>query len=298
MDNFNMFCYNTIMEIHTMQIGGTPKIWFAHTFSAPAYSGMVDLSPNSLEITYLKKGSLTYYNDEGNRANMKEGTLTINRFNQIKKVFTESFHEHHTFAITFLQGTADNYAFSFSYLPEISDEAVCRDVAKLIDLLIIEYRVNGENSLKCLSYIFRILEIIDSYSVSVKEDSSYANILYVKRAKKFIAENINRSIRVDEIAAALNITPQYLCTLYKKVTGTTLVNYINRLKLENIKNLVINNGISIRQAGESVGLFDESYISRMFKKYYGLNLSELKKIPQHDLEYRKGSSRSKKDDES
>ena len=124
--------------------------------------------------------------------------------------------------------------------------------------------------------------MIDSYSASVKENSSYANLLYVKRAKKYIAENVNRTIRVDEIAATLNITPQYLCTLYKKVTGTTIVNYINRLKLENIKNLVVNNGISIRQAGESVGLYDESYISRIFKKYYGLNLSELKKIPQHD----------------
>ena len=293
MDNFNIFCYNTNMNIETIQMGGIPKIWFAHTFSAPAYSGMVDLSPNSLEISYLKKGSLSYYDADGNRGQMAEGTLTVGRFNSIKKVFTENFHEHHTFAITFPQGTVESHAFSFSFLTEISDEAVCRDVSKLIDLLIIEYRVNGENSLKCLSYIFRILEIIDSYSISVKEDSSYANLLYVKRAKKYIAENVNRSIRVDEIAATLNITPQYLCTLYKKVTGTTIVNYVNRLKLENIKNLVVNNGISIRQAGESVGLYDESYISRMFKKYYGLNLSELKKIPQHDLEYQKSPSRPK-----
>lgn len=288
MDNFNIFCYNKNMKIHTVHMDGMPKIWFAHTFSAPFYSGMVDLLPNTLEITYLKKGSLAYYdNEENHKENMTEGTIFINEFNNIKKVFTDGFHEHHTFSILYPPGTEENHTFSFSFSPKICDDAVCRDVSKLIDLLIIESHVNGENSLKCVSLIFRILEIIDSYSVSIKEESSYANLLYVKRAKKYIAENVNRSIRIDEIASSLNITPQYLCTLYRKATGTTIVNYINRLKLENIKNLVINNGLSIHQAGESMGLYDESYISRMFKKYYGLNLSELKKISQRDLKYQK-----------
>ena len=71
------------------------------------------------------------------------------------------------------------------------------------------------------------------------------------------------------------------------MTGTTIISYINRLKLEKIKNLVINKGISLRQAGESVGIYDENYLSRLFKQYYGKSISELKKYPDWRLRYDK-----------
>ena len=280
-----MICYTKYM-IKTIYMEKVPKVWFAHIFSAPFYNGIVDLIPNSIEITFLKKGNLTYYDEtNNNKFIIKEGTIFIGAHNTIKKVYTSTFHEHHTFSLIFSPGKGNSDGFSFSYLPVITDETVCRSIAKYIDLLIMESKISGAYGLKTISYIFRILEIIDSYSTSAYENNLYGNMQYVNRAKKYIVEHIDQKVTIDDVAYVLNITPQYLCNIFKKVTGTTIITYVNQLKLEKIKNLVINNGLTLRQAGESVGFEDENYTSRMFKKYYGKNISELKKYPDRTLKY-------------
>ena len=294
MDNFKIICYNTNMgninglftnTIKTIRIGGIPQIWFAHIFSAQTYNGLVDLLPNSIEIFYLKTGNLTCIDKHDASFILKEGSIFINTFDNIKKVQASQFHEHHTFSLLLSPPTESN-SFSFTFSQILSDEKICRDVSKYLDLLMVEYKMNG-NSLKALSYIFRILEIIDTYSIIVKETDSFGNIRYTNLAKKYIAENIDKKISGNEVAAKVSITPQYLCNIFKKVTGTTIISYINRLKLEKIKNLVINKGISLRQAGESVGIYDENYLSRLFKQYYGKSISELKKYPDWRLRYDK-----------
>lgn len=262
-----------------------PKVWFAHIFSAATYDGVVDLMPNSLEITYLKKGNLTYYDKSNNKFELKEGTIFVGAYNTIRRVHSDAFHEHHTFSIIFSPATNDYNCFSFSYIPMLTDETVCQNIAKYMDLLIMEYKIDGSYGLKTLSYVFKILEMIDSYSKSISENNLYSNIRYVNRAKKYIAEHVDKKITLDDIAYAINLTPQYLCNIFKKVTSTTIVSYINQLKLEKVKNLVINNGLTLRQAGETVGFNDENYISRIFKKYYGKSISELKKYPDRMLKY-------------
>lgn len=272
--------------MNTIYIDNIPKVWFAHTFSAQKYNGIVDLMPNSIEITYLKKGTLTYYDKNNRHFELKEGTVFIGAFNTIKKVYTSSFHEHHTFSIIFSQGSPESDGFSFSYLPIIFDEIVCKNIAKYIDLLIMEFKISGANGLKTISYVYRILEMIDSYSTTAdSKNELYGNTRYVNKAKKYIVENTDKKISIEDVAAAINVTPQYLCNIFKKVTGITVVTYINQLKLEKIKNLVINNGLTLRQASEIVGLCDESYTSRLIKKHYGKSISELKKYPDRMLKY-------------
>lgn len=262
----------------TIYMDNFPKVWFAHIFSAQKYTGIVDLMPNSIEITYLKKGNLTYFDNENRKFEIKEGTVFIGAYNTIKKVHSSAFHEHHTFSIIFSRSSSESGGFSFSYLPIISDETVCKTIARYIDLLIMEFKISGANSLKTISYVYRILETIDSFSsVADSGNELYGNTLYVNKAKKYIVENTDVKISINDIAEAINITPQYLCNIFKKVTGITVITYINQLKLEKIKNLVINNGLTLRQASESVGFCDESYTSRLIKKYYGKSISELKK---------------------
>lgn len=284
MDYFKIICYNSDM-LKTICMEKIPKIWFAHIFSATKYHGVVDLMPNSLEITYLKKGNLTYYDIDDNKFELKEGTVFIGAYNSIRRVQSEAFHEHHTFSFIFTPAANDSEGLSFSYLPVLSDETVCQNIAKYMDLLIMEYKIGGSYDIKTISYFFKILEIIDDYSKSVSEDNLYGNMRYVNRAKKYIAEHVDKKITIDDIAYAVNLTPQYLCNIFKTVTGITIITYVNRLKLEKIRNLVINNGLTLRQAGESVGFNDENYISRIFKKYYGKSISELKKYPDRMLKY-------------
>ncbi len=275
---------STDNSISTIHIGGTPKVWFAHIFSAPSYTGLIDLMPNSIELTYIKSGSINCIKKSGEHYSVSAGSVIINTPDHIKRIYAPNFHEHHTFSITFTPATKTN-GFPFSFPVVLSDEKCCLEIAKYLDKLLLEYKMNG-NSLKTLSLVFKILEIVDTYTNLTKQPDSFGNLRYTNEAKKYIAKNIEKHLCVSEIANIVNITPQYLCNIFKKTTGITIVTYINQLKLDKIKNLVVNKGISLRQAGESVGIEDEHYISRLFKKYYGKNLSALKKYPDWSLQFK------------
>ena len=63
------------------------------------------------------------------------------------------------------------------------------------------------------------------------------------------------------------------------MTGQTLITYINRVKIERVKELLlINNAITLKEAGENVGIEDENYLSRIFKQYTGLSVREFRML--------------------
>jgi len=55
------------------------------------------------------------------------------------------------------------------------------------------------------------------------------------------------------------------------------VEYINTAKLNKVKELIVNQGLSLREAGEKCGFYDANYLSKIFKKYTGYQAKEFKK---------------------
>ena len=56
-----------------------------------------------------------------------------------------------------------------------------------------------------------------------------------------------------------------------------LIEYINRRKLTHMLALIETENCSLSAAGEKVGINDANYISRIFKRYYGMTFSEYKR---------------------
>ena len=53
-----------------------------------------------------------------------------------------------------------------------------------------------------------------------------------------------------------------------------MIDYTNAIRIERVKELMLTRNLRLREAGESVGLTDENYASRLFKKYTGLSVRE------------------------
>ena len=97
---------------------------------------------------------------------------------------------------------------------------------------------------------------------------------YYNKAAEYISANLDKKISVEEIAAHTGISSGYLSRLFKEFSGRTIVDYINYLKIEKVKELMGTMNLSLRQAGESVGIGDHNYLSRLFKKYTKLSVRE------------------------
>ena len=98
------------------------------------------------------------------------------------------------------------------------------------------------------------------------------NRRYCDRAKAYISANLYRRITVGEVAAAIGVSKNYLTNVFSSSEGIPLMEYINRRKLSYMLELIRRYRYTLAQAGEHVGYNDVNYISRIFKKYYGVTV--------------------------
>jgi two-component system response regulator YesN len=96
----------------------------------------------------------------------------------------------------------------------------------------------------------------------------------VDLARDFIREHLHEDISLDDVATAVHFTAGYLAHLFKKGTGETVVEYINRLKMERAAVLICDPTTKISVVAQAVGYNDRRYFTELFRRRYGCSPSE------------------------
>lgn len=99
----------------------------------------------------------------------------------------------------------------------------------------------------------------------------------VQEALVFIRENYNQDISIRELSGNLGVSQQYFMRLFKQTTGTSPVKFINRLRLQNAKDMLRDLSLNISEIGFRVGYGNVFYFSRVFRQYEGMTPTEYRK---------------------
>lgn len=91
-----------------------------------------------------------------------------------------------------------------------------------------------------------------------------------RRAIRYISQNFSRPLTLDETAQHVHLNPAYFSTLFKQSTGSSFKEYLNMVRIEESKRLLANTDHSIIDIALATGFEDQSYFSKVFKKYTGL----------------------------
>lgn len=98
----------------------------------------------------------------------------------------------------------------------------------------------------------------------------------IKRALNFIDHNYDQNISLEDVAKVINLSKQYVCHIFKKETGQNLSHYINQVRIEKAKQLLLNPNYTNKDIYSMVGYSNQQYFSRVFKKVTGMTTSEYK----------------------
>lgn len=91
-----------------------------------------------------------------------------------------------------------------------------------------------------------------------------------QRAMAYIQEHYAvSSMSIGEVAEKLGLTASYASALYKKHTGESMLDTINRTRLHHAKLLLSGSHMSLEQIAAQVGYYNSSSFIRTFKKYEG-----------------------------
>lgn len=108
---------------------------------------------------------------------------------------------------------------------------------------------------------------------SLNEQSNEQVDSRLDRMIEWIRIHIDSPISVTELADRFGYNSIYLERRFKKHTGTTVLKFINELKLMRAKQLLCdstNETMSIKEIAYSVGFKDEKYFMKLFRKYEGM----------------------------
>ena len=180
------------------------------------------------------------------------------------------------------QAVMDTFHASFCdgkiYAPKEIKESYVRflwstiSIAKEIGKVYVQ-QINQQELLNSIMNAKLRDELVDASSLLLKElartQDTDTTHLTVKRMKSMIHEFYQTGIMLDDISRKLDMTPEYLGTLFHRETGITFSNYVKNYRISKAKELLAGTNLKLYEVAEKVGYSDSKYFSRIFKEITG-----------------------------
>ena len=111
---------------------------------------------------------------------------------------------------------------------------------------------------------------------TVDDEEKYSSVL--KIALDFIQKNIAEQLTVGDIATACGYSEAYMMKLFKRMTGSTCVEYINSYRLKECAERLLTTDDKVVDIAYSLGFNNISYFNLQFKRSYGLTPKEYRAL--------------------
>ncbi|MBZ9686747.1 AraC family transcriptional regulator [Clostridium estertheticum] len=149
---------------------------------------------------------------------------------------------------------------------------IIEDIYKILSLSDKEKHVSASSLL--YKFLIKMSELKEN---SFKE----GNLNLYKKLQPVITlmeNNYSGIITLEEMAEKVNVNKYYLCRIFKEAYLITPFEYLNQLRIQKSKEVIINNKyLKINQIAFNVGFNDTSYFCSMFRKIEGCTPIEFKK---------------------
>lgn len=90
------------------------------------------------------------------------------------------------------------------------------------------------------------------------------------------------TLRLSDLAAAANTTPENLCRLFQRSLEVGPLEFVKLTKLDRAANYLRRSSLGLKEIAEATGFYDAFHLSRTFKQVYGLSPKEFKGSPYNE----------------
>jgi AraC-like DNA-binding protein len=92
----------------------------------------------------------------------------------------------------------------------------------------------------------------------------------IRRAMSYIHEHYAEPLTREQIARYINISPDYLTDCFHKELGLTPMAYLNRYRIRQARDLLVNSDLKITQIAFAVGFSESAHFTRTFQREVGV----------------------------
>ncbi len=122
------------------------------------------------------------------------------------------------------------------------------------------------------SYVYRLLVLllrnhVDRVLTQKEYKLRTQNLARLNQVLEFIERNYMEKITIDQLTAITCLSRDHFSHLFKKLTGRSVNEYINGMRIDKAEMLIKNTDMNITEIAMATGFNDANYFSRIFRKY-------------------------------
>ncbi len=140
----------------------------------------------------------------------------------------------------------------------------------------------ASSNLKVKLYLAEILSLLYEHQLltateTMAEAKGY-QVENIKKAATYIREHYTSKMKISDVADYMGMSEQYLCRYFKKMTGKTLTEYMNEIRIEKASEMLSNTNEKVIDIAIQCGYDNISYFIKRFKNLKGITPQEYRKV--------------------
>jgi two-component system response regulator YesN len=104
------------------------------------------------------------------------------------------------------------------------------------------------------------------------------NSCYIDEIITYVEENYMNDIGINTIALALNLSPNYLSSIFHKKTQKRFTDYLTEVRIAKAKELLRETDLHVKDIAQKVGYYSTRHFTKLFFKYVNCYPSEYKEL--------------------
>ena len=176
--------------------------------------------------------------------------------------------------IAALYGTTDQLNFRGEYIPLPGN--FLNTVREF--MLEADHRLPGSDSL-LLALSTRICHLILRSRLDlVHKEGKLTRRIEIDRTIDYMNSNLEKKITAEQLAVIANMSLSHYTRIFKKETGKSSIAYLNHLRIERVKRLLLEGEKTISEIALDCGFGSPGYLSSSFYRRFGLYPREYQKL--------------------
>ncbi len=244
---------------------------------------------NAFEITYYWRGGVDFFVRDQTYTAKPGDLIFVNTFEIHNRIANDKFTEKTLliYSPSFLEsacGMPDVFAILDGELGGCRHitlpDALREDTERLLRAMSAAHGSAGKYaSVYLRAYLTIFLTSIAEYLGTLKK-RNFRSVGYNARLRdliQFIKENLETRLTLGTICRYFRTDKFYLCRYFKKHTGLSVMDYVNRMRIVNAEKLIVQNSHTITDIGLMVGFSNITNFDRTFKRYTGISPREYRR---------------------
>lgn len=271
-------------ESHGLQSKALPFIYKERTIKPHALRPNDSNWHENVEILYITQGTGKVCNN-GHILNVTKGDILP----------IDANHLHNL--------SAEGEGFCFRYL--IVDRSFCLENGLDTNAVSFDMKIQDERArvlmeelhaaygrpastaygvLEIRALVLRLMLLLcrEHGTATGQTDLSEPSIIRIKKAIDYIRASYGRPLPLEEAAAAVGVSGCYLSHEFRKYTGCSFVEYINRTRCMEAERLLLTTTLGIFEIGKHCGFENRSYFAKSFRRYTGMSPAEYRANERND----------------